>query len=311
MSVLAPFNLPGKFRKGNIHTHSNLSDGALSPAHVVAEYKNAGYDFLMLSEHFAPMYDWPIADTQSFQSEDFTTIIGAELHAPKTNVGEMWHILACGLSKRFRRPDEFETGPEIAKRAVNDGAFVSIAHPAWSQLDLDDGLNLDCAHAVEVYNHGCEVECGRGLSWSFLDQLLNSGRRMTAIATDDAHFIHGARDAFGGWVNVTSNNLEPGELLNALKQGHFYSSQGPEFYSLELNRSELQIDCSPVNRIIVVTGTSRTQGHFGENMTNASFNLAELHKGWLLEKPSSWFRVVITDSKGCSAWSNPYWFDEL
>ena len=31
MAEIAPFSSPGKFYKGNLHTHSNLSDGALAP----------------------------------------------------------------------------------------------------------------------------------------------------------------------------------------------------------------------------------------------------------------------------------------
>ena len=29
MAEIAPFSSPGNFYKGNLHTHSNLSDGAL------------------------------------------------------------------------------------------------------------------------------------------------------------------------------------------------------------------------------------------------------------------------------------------
>ena len=49
---IPPFSVPGRFWRGNLHTHSHLSDGALSPEHVVEAYKRAGYDFLQLSDHF-------------------------------------------------------------------------------------------------------------------------------------------------------------------------------------------------------------------------------------------------------------------
>jgi predicted metal-dependent phosphoesterase TrpH len=45
---IVPFSSPGRFWRGNLHTHSHLSDGALSPEHVVDAYKRAGYDFLQL-----------------------------------------------------------------------------------------------------------------------------------------------------------------------------------------------------------------------------------------------------------------------
>ena len=59
MALLAPFSAPGRFWRGNLHTHSNLSDGALEPKAVADAYKNAGYDFLQLSEHFIGNFDFP------------------------------------------------------------------------------------------------------------------------------------------------------------------------------------------------------------------------------------------------------------
>ena len=88
MTDLAPFSFSGRFWRGNLHTHSNLSDGRLPPDKVVEAYKDAGYDFMMLSDHFLDRYGWPMADTRGMRSNRFTTIIGAELHAPETAVGE-------------------------------------------------------------------------------------------------------------------------------------------------------------------------------------------------------------------------------
>ena len=187
-SNISPFSKPGRFWRGNIHTHSTLSDGLLSPEEVIGAYRDAGYDFMMLSDHFVGHYNWPVADTRALRSADFTTIIGAEIHAPKTKVGELWHIVAAGLPLDFAPCGEQETGPELARRAAEAGAFIGIAHPAWSQLTIEDGHSIDVAHAVEIYNHGCAIETDRGEGWYLLDQMLNDGKRLTAFATDDAHF---------------------------------------------------------------------------------------------------------------------------
>ena len=55
--IAEPFSLPGRFWRGNLHTHSTLSDGARPVAAVVGYYKRAGYDFLMLSDHFLERFD--------------------------------------------------------------------------------------------------------------------------------------------------------------------------------------------------------------------------------------------------------------
>lgn len=306
---LSPFHQPGRFWRGNIHTHSNQSDGALPSEAVVAAYKNAGYDFLMLSEHFIHQFNWPINDTRKYHSNDFTTLIGVELHAPETSAGELWHIVAAGLPLDFPPCGPNESGSELAKRARAAGAFIGIAHPAWSQLTLQDGLSIDAAHAVEIYNHGCAIENDRGEGWFLHDQLLNEGRQLSAFATDDAHFK--SPDHFGGWVNVKAQSLDPDVLLQALKDGHYYSSQGPQISDISLNKKELSVTCSPVDTITVVCGHSRSCVKTGKAITNATFDLSTLEKGWLLKKPSPWFRVTVIDHAGKRGWSNAYWWDDL
>jgi predicted metal-dependent phosphoesterase TrpH len=309
MPDLSPFSLPGRFWRGNLHTHSTLSDGVLPPDQVVDAYKDAGYDFMMLSDHFLDVYDWPIADTRRLRSNNFTTIIGSELHAPETGVGELWHIVAAGLPLDFEPAAPKETGAAIAQRAAAAGAFVGIAHPAWSQLTIEDGRAIEVAHAVEIYNHGCAVDCDRGDGWYLLDQMLTEGHRLTAFATDDAHFR--TDDHFGGWVQVKSDSLEPEVLLEALKRGHYYSSQGPMIHELSLSGKELTVACSPVDTIVVVCGHSRTVSRSGRAITGATLDLSKLEKGWLLTKQSPWFRVSLIDRAGRRAWTNPIWRDTL
>ena len=309
MPSLSPFSKPGRFWRGNLHTHSNLSDGALALDDVVGRYKAAGYDFVMMSEHFIDHFNWPIDDTRHLRGNDFTTILGAELHAPVTSAGELWHIVAAGLPLDFKPAAKGETGEQIARRAMEGGAFVGIAHPSWSRLTIEDGRALSFAHAVEIYNHGCAIENDLGEGFYLLDQMLNEGHHLTAFATDDAHFK--TPDHFGGWVHVKAESLDPDVLLAALKAGHHYSSQGPLLHDISLSGKELSISCSPVDSITVLCGNSRTCVATGRAITSASFDLSKLDTGWLLQKKSPWFRVAVIDNAGKRAWSNPYWFDEL
>ncbi len=310
MAKISPFSLPGQFYRGNLHTHSTLSDGANEPDVVVDAYRHAGYDFVMLSEHFMAQFDWPVADTRPLRSKDFTTLIGVELHAPSTSVCELWHIVAAGLPLDFAPCGDNETGPELARRAADAGAFIGIAHPSWSQLTIEDGHTIDVAHAVEIYNHGCEVETARGDGFYLLDQMLNGGKRLTGFATDDAHFKDHDRDAFGGWVQVKSENLEPEALLAALKAGHYYASQGPQIHAISIEDNIMSVECSPVDSICVVGGTSRSVVASGRSMASARLDLNMLHKGLYVPEPSPWLRVTVMDALGKCAWSNPIWLDE-
>ncbi len=206
--TLSAFSAPGRFWRGNLHTHSDRSDGCLTPQEVCRRYRAEGYDFLALTDHFIGAYGYPITDTVPFREAGFTTILGAEIHSGAMANGELWHILAVGLPADFQPPhapgfspvEGQESGPEIAARARAAGAFVAIAHPQWSGLTLADARSLTAAHAVEIYNHGCATGCDRADGAAIADLLLSEGRRLSLVATDDAHFTE--PDHFGGWVMV-------------------------------------------------------------------------------------------------------------
>jgi hypothetical protein len=295
-----PFDRPGRFFRGNLHTHSTLSDGRLDPAETIALYRDAGYDFLALSEHFLERYGWPIADTRAFRDDRFTTLIGAELHAPALENGEQWHVLAVGLPLDFPPNRSGEDGPALAARARAAGAFVAIAHPYWYNVSLVDALSLEAAHAVEVWNHGCGVEVDRADSWSMADLLAERGRRLSACATDDAHCK--IRDYHGAWVQVRAERLDPDALLAALLGGHYYSSTGAELRDVRVSADTIRVTCSPA-RSIAVTGRG-ARGVFRTELDGATE--VELP---LARFAGSWCRVTVVAADGGRAWTNPIWLD--
>jgi hypothetical protein len=293
------FAAPGTFWRGNIHTHSNRSDGTLPPEEVCRRYREAGYDFLCLSDHFLPRYGFPIVDTRPFRTNAFTTILGAEIHAPANSHGEIWHILAAGLPEDFAPTAEGETGEALAARAKAAGAFVGIAHPQWSGLTGEDGRAMaPHAHAVEIFNTGCQLESTRGDGTYLLDQLLNDGRRLAAYAADDAHFRF--PDAFGGWMMVKAADKEPEALVAAMKAGQFYSSQGPIIHAFAVDNGEARVECSAVANIALVGRGTRAAHVRGDDLGRATLPTEKF--------AGDWTRLVVTDAAGRSAWSNPVWF---
>ena len=298
MTGLAAFAAPGRFLRGNIHTHSDRSDGALTPEAVCRHYEEAGYDFLCLSDHFLERYGFPITDTTPFRTNRMTTILGAEIHAPENSHGEIWHLLACGLPEDFDATGENEDAASLAQRAVDAGAFLGIAHPQWSSLTIEDGRTMaGIAHAVEIYNTGCDVECARGDGTALLDELLNEGHRLTGYAADDAHFK--LPDYGGGWMMVKAEANDPGAILAAMKAGHFYASQGPEIHDIAVEGDRVTVRSSAATVYSLVGRGSRAECVTGRQMTRGELP-AERFAG-------DWLRVVVTDAAGRRAWSNPIW----
>ena len=302
------FTTPGKFYRGNLHTHSTRSDGALDPQEVCRRYRAEGYDFIAVTDHFVGLFDYPITDTSNYREEGFSTILGAELHTGVMENGHIWHILAVGLPSNFTPPNapnfrsikNSESAANIAQRARDAGAYVAIAHPHWSGLTEADARGITAAHAVEIYNHGCAVDNDRGEGFLTLEHLLNEGRHLNLIATDDAHF--NTPDYFGGWVMVKAKENAPDALLEALKAGAFYSSTGPEIHDIRITKDGIEVDCTAVVNILVQGHGSPMAKLRGEAMTKAQISLERL-------AGSPWIRVTVIDRAGKRAWSNPIWRD--
>lgn len=304
------FALPGRFWRGNLHTHSTRSDGVLEPGEVCRRYAAEGYDFIALTDHMIGLYGYPLVDTRAFRTNAFTTIPGAELHAGAMENGELWHILAVGLPEDFAPPhapgfrpvEGQESGPALAARAREAGAFVAIAHPEWSGLSQADARALEAAHAVEVYNHGCAVGCDRPHGFYTLDRLLEEGRRLTLCATDDAHFSE--PDHFGGWTMVKAEENDPEALLAALRAGHHYATTGPEIRGIHWEGGRVTVECSAAATVIVQGAGSAATAVHGLSMTRAEVDLGRL-------AGSAWMRVTVVDRAGRRAWANPVRREDL
>ena len=303
------FTAPGKFLRGNLHTHSTQSDGALEPEEVCRRYQAEGYDFIALTDHFVGQFNYPITDTTACRNEGFTTILGAELHTGAMMNGNLWHFVAVGLPRDFTPPqvpnlkpvEGAESAADLAQRARDSGAFVTIVHPHWSGMTEADALSITAAHAVEIYTHGCVIDNDRGEGFVTLEHLLNQGRHLSLVAADDAHF--NTPDHFGGWVMVKALENTPDALLAALKAGQFYASTGPDIHDIRITKRTVEVDCSSVATIIIQGQGSATATLHGEEMTTGSLSRHRLDG-------SPWLRISIIDHAGKRAWSNPFWVDQ-
>jgi hypothetical protein len=116
------FSAPGRFWRGNLHTHSNVSDGALDPEEVCRRYREEGYDFIALTDHFIGQYGYPIVDTRPFRSNSFTTILGAD------RAEGFWHLDRL-----------LEEGLRLTLCATDDAHFTEEDHfGGWTMVKAED-----------------------------------------------------------------------------------------------------------------------------------------------------------------------------
>lgn len=308
MPPIAPFDAHGRFFRGNIHCHSTASDGVLEPTDVVAAYRNAGYDFVVLTDHFEVEHGWRVTDTRGDRQPGFTTVLGAELSSGPWDQRDVVWINAIGLPADFAAP-AFGNHVEAIHRAADLGAFLVLLHPGLNNLPLDlapAGSLLSAIDAVEVYTHSMATTWPDHAQGHHLaDGLLERGARVNLAAADDAHFKHPS-DRFGGWLEVRAAALDPDALVRALKRGEYYSTQGPKLHGIAVDGDAVWVSCTEARAIVLSGGGDRWQGAQqavappgSDLLTEATLPVGPFH--------GSYCRVTIVGPDGRRAWSNPLW----
>lgn len=302
--AVPPFVPGGEWLRSALHAHTTNSDGELAPDALAAHYARAGYDVLAITDH------WCLTGATA---DGMLVLASSELNCvlPGERDG---HVLAFGIESE---PAELGTGPADLTRAGDwiaaHGGVAYLAHPYWTGA-VPGGYELPASvGGIEVYNAGCELEVGRGLASVHWDELLEAGHRCFAIATDDSHHPGFDSDLAWTWLRVEERSREA--VLDALRQGAFYSSTGPAVRALELDGDVLEVRCSPCRSVTAVSGRSTgAAAHAGR--------LPYCHRSRVLERADDGSilrarlelpfgarhaRVELVDGLGRKAWTNPVW----
>ena len=94
-------------------------------------------------------------------------------------------------------------------------------------------------------------------------------------------------------------------VMQALRNGHSYSSTGPEIKAMWLEGNMLHVECSPVFGVFVhgMRLDKKTQVvEKTDRITCADIDITALRQS----SPYFWVQLRSTDGK--KAWATPYWF---
>ena len=303
--MLDPWTTDGAWLRCALHAHTTRSDGELAPKHLARHYARAGYDVLAITDH------WRITDEQSV--DGLLVIPSVELNCilPGARDG---HVLGFGVGASEDElralAQEHADLQTTADWIEAHGGVSYLAHPYWTGVTPGPELP-DNVVGIEVYNAGCELEVGRGLSAVHWDELLEAGRLCPAIAADDSH--HPGYDSDLAWTWVKTPERSQAAVLASLAAGSHYSSTGPLIHGVSLDGESVEVRCSPCRTVTLVsaraTGAAVTGGRLGYR--HAGHELECDHDGLItrarLEVPPSakHVRVEITDAAGRKAWANP------
>lgn len=295
-----PWRAQGPWLRCALHAHTTNSDGELAPRTLVKHYERAGYDVLAITDH------WVRTDVPA--TERLLVIPSAELNC-LLPAGRDGHVLALGVGAD---PGELEERRDLAGTAdwiVAAGGVAYLAHPYWTGA-VPGTLELpQTVSGIEVYNAGCELEIGRGLSAVHWDELLVAGSPCLAIAADDSH--HPGYDSDLAWTWVRAERTASA-VLEALRSGCFYASTGPLVTGVHVEDGAVEVACSPCLSVTLLTGVSSGAAvHAGRLGYNHGGVIVETTPEGLITRArldlpenAPFGRLAVVDARGRSAWTN-------
>jgi hypothetical protein len=319
----------GRFYKANLHVHTTISDGKMTPQETKEGYMAHGYSIVAFTDHevFVPQ--------NGLTDDAFLAINAVELAINDGWPGGFKYNKSTHLNLYAMTPDQTECAvcagkfvwleqskPYITKEmeehpykshcstagfnhmiktASDAGFLVCLNHPAWSLLDPDDYKDLKGLWGIEVYNTGC-FKCGLADTEQPMVDLLRRNEHVMPVAADDNHDTWAQ---FGGWLMVKADKLEYKTVMNALERGEFYASTGPEIRHLSIDGNRVTVRTSPCQCIQIVTEGRRTKdvrAADGGKVTEAVFELLP---------EDGYFRVRVEDGTGARAYSQAYSVAEI
>lgn len=322
--------------KANLHCHSTLSDGKLTPQQLKAAYKEKGYSILAITDHEAPF------DHTAMSEPDFMMLTGYEAYIrpipfkPPYDAQVHLNLLAkdphnvtligyepasCKYITQERIAELPKASPEghrdytvpyvndFIRVAKENGYLVTYNHPVWS-LETDEYImGYEGCFSMEMCNYGCYTLNHMEYNGALYDRMLRNGKWLYVHSADDNHngypFGHPKCDSFGGAAMILADALCYDKVVEAMEQGDMYSTMGPVFEEVSFDGENVHVKCSDVAAIVCHCGSCNPTSAWAEE--GKTINEATLYVG----KKAMYVRISICDSQGRYADTRAYSREEL
>ncbi len=327
----------GAFYKANLHTHSTVSDGHMTPAELKDAYKRMGYSVVAFTDHEV------MVDHSRLNDSRFLALKGYEMafnegFSSLGNNKRTYHLCLLAKSPEIERQVFFNPNTRfpgnasqyagavrpygapiyshtyspifinrLIKEASAAGFMVMYNHPHWSGQTEADYLPLVGLSGVEVFNGTCTAMRGSlDCDSRIYDSLLRTGNHggLLPIAADDNHnedgFFGDNADSFLGFMMIKAPALTYENIISALEAGSCYASCGPLISELYVENGRLFVTASEVREILYRTANRRAlRRHRAEDapITSASFPILP---------EDGYFRLELIDGHGKRAYTRAY-----
>ena len=297
------FHADGLWLRCQLHAHTTNSDGEASPEALCDYYAQAGFDVLAITDH------WHVTECEH---DGLVVIPSSELSCHSASPHGEAEALALGAAELPSAREPFPDLESMAAWIVEHGGVPFLCHPYWSGLQAADVLGAPSLAGLEIWNGGSELLQGNGLSTVHWDDVLQQGRLLTGIATDDCHSP--GQDSLLGWTWVLAEARSGPAVVDALRAGRFYGSAGPRLLDVVVEPDSVVVRCSPVRAVRLRSGPwdgcsvnadparagwrGKVLGRDDDGLVNAArFEYPEFWR---------WARVEVEDEHGRRAWTNPF-----
>ena len=324
--------------RANMHCHSNISDGSLSPEELKEAYKNRGYSILAITDHEI------LVDHSDLNDRDFLTLTASEYSindgAPMFPVKDGaespgWTrrktIHMCVFSKdphnTFQPAADAESigwvkspykenaktdghhrvyskeGINEAIRILNENGFlVQYNHPNWSLNDREDYLALEGVWSLEILNYATEILTGAEYCPYIYDEMLRNGMDIYCSMGDDNHNRGGSLEqSFGGSTMIGADELTYDKVFAAMEKGEFYCTSGRDNPPLI---HALYVEDNVIKVDCSPAVAVFVNGYCRAFRRQVGENIT--HAEFPLDKNDVYFRITVRDKFGNNAHTHAY-----
>lgn len=141
---------------GDMHSHTDRSDGKEGPEIVAANYRRAGFDFLAVTDH--GLYEPSLEAIQAYEGLDlsFRLFCGEEVHPPKNHCHTIHFGGSYSVNQIFREePQRYEK--EVGEIAAGLGEMDSAYRQEYASL-LWVYREIKKAGGLAVMVHPCWIQ---------------------------------------------------------------------------------------------------------------------------------------------------------
>lgn len=297
------------FQRGNIHAHSNWSDGDRHPRDVYVWYRNHGFSFVALTDHNTR------ASPQTFKAlekPNFVIIAGEEL----TMTVQRTRVHVNGLcTKRTIGGGKHPSVRAALVHAIEyvhaQGGIALVNHPNFDwALTAEDIRSASGAELLEIYSshphvnsQGDNEHPSQEAIW---ETLIDQGENIGSVAVDDAHYFNHDKTNTAnpakpglGWVEVFVPTTDRNAICEALRNKQLYSSSGASLRRIRITTNTMSVWPKEEGATVEFIGNGGTVFEKKEGGKDGETT-------YQLKGSERYVRARITLADGRKAWTQAY-----